>query len=82
MKYKFSKEISYEYVTVIDAPSLEEALEQLKQVDVEWEEGSGGEALIRDRQIHVYENEEALEEDDHIEEISEDDMSERHIWFD
>ena len=81
MIYKFSKEISYEYITVIDAHSLEEALEQLKQDDVEWEEASGGEALISNRHIYVYENEECFEEDDTIDDIDEDTMSEKDIWF-
>ncbi len=80
MIYKFTKEVSYEYINIVEADSLEDAIKKLDES--EWEEGSDGEVLIRDRRITVYENEDALEEDDSLEEYHEETMRENDIWFD
>ena len=81
MIYKFSKEVSYEHVRIVEADSLEDALILSKYVP--WKKGCGGEALICDRRIRIYEDKEELEADGvPVQFMDEDDMKEMNIWFD
>lgn len=82
MIYKFGKAVEYTHMAIIEADSLEEALEKLKEDWHVWEEDDGGEGFVTWKRIQIYEDEEKLEDEEPIEEISEDDMSERHICFD